>query len=104
MAGFIWTDWNVEHIAEHGITTGDAEYVVLNARPPFPRQHGDDKWLVRGQTQSGQYVQVIFVFEADAHFDYADVDLTTYDADADDNVYVIHARPLEADEIRNFRR
>jgi uncharacterized DUF497 family protein len=103
MASFIWTDRNVAHIAKHGVTTGDAEYVVLSARPPFPREHGDDKWIVRGQTQSGQYVQVIFVFEADAHFDYAEIDLTTYTPD-DDNIYVIHARPLETDEIRNVRR
>ena len=64
---------------------------------------GDDKYVVRGQTQAGEYVQVIYVFEADAHIDYEGIDLAAYDAGAE-NVYVIHARPLEDDEKRNFRK
>jgi len=34
---FRWNAHNIEHIAEHGVTTKDAEFVVSGARPPFPR-------------------------------------------------------------------
>ncbi|HSI37378.1 MAG: hypothetical protein ACAI43_03120 [Phycisphaerae bacterium] len=103
MFSFVWDDWNVGHIAKHGVTAAEAEWVVNNARPPFPKEHGDDKYLVRGQTQTGEYVQVIYLFEAEAHVDYQEIDLATYDPDAE-NVYVIHARPLTRDEKRNFRK
>ena len=64
----------------------EAEQVVNGARKPFPRNIGDDKWLVWGQTLFGSYLQVIYV---------EDSDLT---------VYVIHARPLDEREKRAFRR
>jgi hypothetical protein len=94
MAGYIWTGKSIEHIAVHGITPEEAEYVVNHAKAPYPRQHGDDKLIVRGQTATGRYIQVIYVLEADAaELDFTEVDLLAMDASAD-SIVVIHARPL----------
>ena len=45
---FRWIDWNLDHIAEHGIEPEEAEMVVRNARPPFPIKIEEEKWLVKG--------------------------------------------------------
>ena len=83
---FRWNEWNVGHIARHGVTQEEAEYVVENARRPFPRYQGDGKYLVRGQTADGRWIQVIYVF------------------DPPTVVYVIHSRPLNESEKKSVRR
>ncbi len=83
---FRWNDWNVSHIAEHGITPEMAEHVVDHARRPYPEYIGDDKYRARGQAQGGRYIQVIFTFSP------ASI------------VYVLHARPLTANEVSQYRR
>jgi uncharacterized DUF497 family protein len=83
---FRWNDWNVEHIAEHGIDPLEAEYVIRHARPPFPEARGDGKFQVAGQTAHGRHIQAIFIFSP------ADV------------IFVIHARPLTDNEKRRLRR
>jgi uncharacterized DUF497 family protein len=98
---FIWNKKNVEHIAEHGVTPEEAEFVVLNGRTTY---HEDNKWLARGQTRSGRYLQVIYVMESDATgIDYSEVDLLEV-AGACDSFYVIHARPLTTAERSTFKR
>jgi uncharacterized DUF497 family protein len=82
---FRWNDWNVDHIALHGIWPNEAEHVVLDASRPYPEKVGRGKWMVRGQAPGGRYIQVVFVIE-------------------DDCYYVIHARPLREHEKRQFRR
>ncbi len=82
---FRWNAWNVDHIAEHGITPDEAEYVVNRAEPPFPREQGD-RYLVQGQTEQGWYIQVAYVI------------------DPPPLVFVIHARPLTEREKRRYRR
>ena len=84
--GFRWNDWNVEHIADHGISPDEAEYLVDHVKPPYPEQIGDGKWRVPVQTANGRYIQVIFLFGPD------------------DTVYVIHARNLNDREKRQLRR
>ena len=104
MAVFIWDDKNTAHIAEHGITVEDAQYVVDHARSPYPMPHGDAKFFVRGRTRSGDYIQVSYVWESDAQdIDSENIDLLDL-ADTADSIYVIHARPLEEDEKRAFRK
>jgi uncharacterized DUF497 family protein len=83
---FRWIDWNRDHIAEHGVDWKEAEMVVRQAAPPFPQQIGDDKLLVRGRGNGGRFLQVIYVL------------------DADDTVFVIHARPLTEREKKQYRR
>ena len=83
---FRWNDWNLEHIAEHGIDLVEAELVVNHARRPWPQKIGGGKWRVWGQTEDGRYLQVIYIF------------------DPDPTVFVIHARDLSEQEKRLFRR
>ena len=56
-----------------------------HALRPYPAFIGDGKWLVRGQTSSGRYLQAIFVIEEECY-------------------YVIHARGLTDKEKRLLRR
>jgi hypothetical protein len=86
MYDFRWIDWNVDHIARHGVTPGEAEYVVNRARRPFPRRIEDDKRLVWGNTPDGTYLQVIYVL------------------DPDGTVFVIHAMPMTENQRRQLRR
>ena len=86
MYEFRWNVWNTDHIAEHGIGRHEAEYVVEQARRPYPRRSRDDTYLVRGQTPAGTYIQVV------------------YTLDPDNTVYVLHARPLSRREKRRYRR
>jgi len=83
---FRWNDWNVEHVAGHGVSREEAEMVVRDGRRPFPRKIEDDKWLVWGRGRGGRFLQVIFV------------------VDPEETVYVIHARPLNEQEKRRLRR
>jgi hypothetical protein len=82
---FRWNDWNRWHIAIHGVTPSEAEFVVNHATRPYPERLADGKWRVRGQTLDGRYIQVIFIIE-------------------DDQYYVIHARGLTDRELRQLRR
>jgi len=83
---FRWNAVNVEHIAEHGVSPDEAEYVVVQSRSTFPRKQGDGKYLVWGQGPGGDYLQVVFIYSPPGV------------------IYVIHARPLGANEKRLYRR
>jgi hypothetical protein len=85
---FVWNRRNIEHIAKHGISTGEAEWIVENANRPYPEMIGEGKRLVVGKVTSGEYVQIIYVPSRSV-------------AGA---VYVIHGRRLTDDEKRRFRR
>jgi len=102
--GFIWKRKNVEHIAEHGITPEEAEYIIVHAKSPYPEIMADGKWLVRGRTRAGRYIQTIFVMESDAaDLDYSEIDLVMLDP-SEDGICVIHARPLTEAEKSAFKR
>jgi len=103
---FQWDDDNVEHIGEHGVTPGDAEYVVEHAWPPFPRAAGDGKFIVWGRTDDGSYLQVGFVYLPD---DRVDVGLLEPSEILDFHagakvIYVFHAMPMTADQKRQYRK
>ena len=83
---FRWNEWNVEHIGRHGITPAEAEEVVEWAKRPYPLHREDDKWLAWGRSVGGRLLQVVYVL------------------DEDDEVFVIHARPLTEDEKSRFRK
>ena len=83
---FRWNEWNLDHVAEHGVSPEEAEWVVKHAGPPYPERRDEDKWRVAGRGRGGRWLQVVFVF------------------DPDDTVYVIHARPLRDHEKRRARR
>ncbi|HKC26060.1 MAG TPA: BrnT family toxin [Thermoanaerobaculia bacterium] len=83
---FRWNDWNVQHIAEHGVDPDDAEEAIETAGPSYPTAREDGKWLVWGRGRGGRLIQVVFV------------------VDADDSIFVVHARELTEREKRGFRR
>ena len=85
---FVWNAVNIDHIAKHGISPFQAEFVVERARRPYPQMVGDDKRLVVGRLADGAYVQVIYVPSRSVP----------------GAVYVMHARPLTDAEKRKFRR
>ena len=62
---FRWNQWNVEHIAGHGVEPAEAEAVVSGASEPFPLYRGDGKWLVWGRGRGRRYLQVVFVLDED---------------------------------------
>lgn len=83
---FRWNEWNVEHLARHGVDPEAAEEVVAGAGRGYPRRIGEDKWLTWGADERGNLLQVVFVVEEDR------------------SVFVIHARPLTAAEKHRHRR
>lgn len=83
---FRWNDWNLDHIARHGVTPEEAEQVILHPRKPYPEHREDDKWLIWGRGKGGRLLQVIYLLEEDA------------------TIYVIHARPLTDREKRRYRK
>jgi uncharacterized protein len=80
---FRWNWWNVEHIARHGIARIEAEFVVNRGRAEVI---GSGKFIVRGQTDAGRFIQVVYIFSPK------------------DVIFVIHARPMTDREKRRFRR
>jgi hypothetical protein len=83
---FRWNVWNREHVSQHGVSLLDVEFVVNNAKPPWPEYLGYGKWRVWGPGEFGRYLQVIYVI------------------DPIDTVYAIHARELTGSEKVRFRR
>ena len=104
---FSWNRWNTEHIASHGVTPAEAEQIVEGARPPFPQPAGESKLKVWGQTESGRYLQVVFIFldPADVDFDsLSAADLLDFMSEDVNVAYVIHAMDLTESMKRQFRR
>lgn len=61
---FIWTDDNIEHIAEHDVTTDEAEHVVEHPEGVGANRVGDP--IAFGYTVAGRHLAVPFVFLDDA--------------------------------------
>lgn len=85
---FRWIEWNIAKVESHGVRPEEAEYVVEHAKTPYPMESPDDKWLVRGKTEYGRSIQVVYL----------------YDVDGADSAFVIHARPLSNREKRQLTR
>ena len=83
---FRWNDWNEDHIARHGVRSDEAEYVVEHPARGFPRSDGSRKYRAWGQTTTGRYLQVIYIFSPPGV------------------VYVIHSRDLTEPEKHRLRR
>jgi len=104
---FRWDDWNEEHIRKHGVTRTEAEYVGQHSGPPFPREIGRRKFLVRGKTAAGRYLQVIYVVRSDEEIDYERLTLTDMIELTETSgpiLYIIHARDLTRREKAKLRR
>jgi uncharacterized DUF497 family protein len=104
---FAWDDWNIEHIAAHDVEPAEAQYVLEHAGPPFPREIGNEKSLVWGQTADGRYLQVVFTYRSDEEIDYESLtvaDLMALEAGDVPVVYVIHAMEMTPKMKRQYRR
>ena len=105
---FGWDAWNRRHIARHGVTEAEAQHVVRRAADPFPRKTSDDKWLVWGRTAKGRYLQVIFIYRELEEVDFESLPLEDLialsDGYEDDVIYVVHAMPLPARLLKQYRR
>lgn len=80
---FRWIDWNIAKVQSHGLDPDDVEHVINRART-FTAS--GDKRRVTGATPAGKWIQAIYLI------------------DDDDSLFVIHARPLDADEARTARK
>jgi uncharacterized DUF497 family protein len=58
---FDWDDANREHIAEHGVTTDEAEYVVLNDPLDLDLQvvDSEERFVQVGATAQGRVLRVV---------------------------------------------
>ena len=88
MISFRWIDWNVEHIAEHGVTVEEAEWVVRHPARGYPSKHRKGH-AVRGQTSEGRWLQVVYARDR---------------RPGESLVFVYHARPLTAREARRMKQ
>lgn len=61
-AEFRWNEWNLEHVALHGVTIDEAEMVVAETTPPYPEYIGDGKYRVYGRGTGGRLIHVIFIW------------------------------------------
>jgi len=81
---FKWIKWNIEHIAKHGVSTKEAESAFKSPAPGYPRRHGDG-YILWGKSYLARWLQIGFHREAD------------------DRIFIFHARPLTKNERRQIR-
>jgi hypothetical protein len=81
-----WNAWNVDHIANHGVSPLEAEYMIDHAVRPWPQDTGEGRFRVFGVGPDGTYLHVGFIYSPPGV------------------VYVIHARPMTETEKRRYRR
>ncbi len=61
---FLWDEQNEQHIADHGITKEEFEFVVLNA-DRVETSRGLGRPMVFGMTEAGRSICCVFDFEED---------------------------------------
>jgi hypothetical protein len=105
---FSWDDANRGHIARHAVTPEEAEDVVRNAKSPFPQTVEGDKLVVWGATESGRYLQVIYVLKTPDEVSYESLAVEDWmGVEAGDVVVVvrvIHAMDLTPRMKRSLRK
>jgi len=80
---FRWIEWNLDHATKHGVAVAECEQVV---RAGTYRRAGDGKYRAVGRGAGGRWLQVVFALTVD------------------DEVFVIHSRPLTEIEKHRERR
>ena len=81
----LWDDWNVEHIARHGVNPGEVEEVCLDEETLFFRA-GRRRYRAIGRTVAGRYLTVFL------------------DHMGGGDYYPVTARPADDGERRLFQR
>jgi uncharacterized DUF497 family protein len=80
---FRWVEWNLDHATKHGVSVDECEQIVRAGRY---RKAGGEKYRAVGRGDGGRWLQVVFALTIE------------------DEVFVIHARPLTDIEKRRERR
>jgi uncharacterized DUF497 family protein len=80
---FRWVEWNLGHATQRGVSVVECERVVGAGKY---RQAAGGKYRAVGRGDGGRWLQVVFALTED------------------DEVFVIHARPLTEAEKRKERR
>jgi hypothetical protein len=105
---FAWDDWNKAHVTKHGSNASEAQYIIEHAKDPFPREIGDEKYLVWGKSPSGGFLQVVFVFKLPEDLEFTSLTLLGWSALIDYGgtvaIYVIHAMPLNSKQLKQYRK
>jgi uncharacterized DUF497 family protein len=105
---FLWDDFNREHAQRHGVMREDAEFVVENAAPPFPKEISSDKHIVMGQRPGGPVIEVVFAYKVAAEIEFTSVDLIDIVDISQKNdivaVYIIHAMKLSGRRLKQYHR
>jgi hypothetical protein len=80
--------------------------VVDGAEAPWPEQKGEDKLVVRGRTEAGRLIQVIFVLKPpdEIPFESLTIDQWAELGEDDRIVYIIHAMDLTPAIKRQYRK
>ncbi|MCK4423199.1 MAG: hypothetical protein KAV18_03930 [Candidatus Omnitrophica bacterium] len=81
---FKWIGWNIEHIAEHGVTPEEAESVFNQLVQGYPRRK-KDYYMVWGKSYLDQWLQLAFAKEDNGRY------------------FIFHARPLTVRERRRIK-
>lgn len=55
--GLVWDEWNVEHVARHGVAVEEVEQVCLSS--PFVTKASSRTFRAIGQSWAGHYLTVI---------------------------------------------
>jgi uncharacterized protein len=63
----IWTDENVDHLADHYVGPREVEDVIWDD-PWFERRRGRQRYQVFGQTSGGRYLFIVLDREHDTVF------------------------------------
>lgn len=105
---FAWNEWNLGHIAEHGVSAEEAEYVVRRARRPYPMSLDAEKRLVIGRTANGRLLHVIFVFKTPNDVEPGSISSEVWaeieEAAVVQVIFVIHAMPASQKIVRQDRK
>ena len=80
---FRWIEWNLDHATKHGVSIAECEQVV---RAGSYRRAAGGKFRAVGRGAGGRWLQVVFAITVD------------------DEIFVIHARPLTDIEKHRERR
>src|SRR4051812_5814097 len=102
-----WDGWNRGHATRHGVTIPEIEYVIKNVAAPYPEFVDGGKYIIRGQTRAGRYVQVIFAYSSTERMKFEELsidDLLRIELSKGPFIYVIHARELIDREKRRHRK
>ncbi|MFQ6101489.1 MAG: BrnT family toxin [Anaerolineae bacterium] len=85
----VWDEWNVEHIASHGVEPDEVDDVCFG-RPLVRRarttRYGLRRYHAFGQTAAGRYLFIVLDCEAAGTF------------------YVVSARDMSKRELQQYRR